>query len=143
MQILKGENSTTCDPWTSRSFIDEMQKSFAGCNHCRSDCDLITYMSTVTSAEFRWTNYNFSFEKYCDPFSKCDSRNMNLSPFCNMNLTSLAMWQPSILATYGNSTTSYVDQLSGPLRLKFPNSMEETELISSLTEVFFNSHEKI
>jgi len=126
--LPKGENSTTCDPWTSRSFIDEMQKSFAGCHHCRSDCDLITYLSTVTSAEF----------------SKCDSRNMNLSPFCNMNLTSLAMWQPSILATYGNSTTSYVDQLSGPLRPKFPNSMEDRELISSLTEggQLYNAYEK-
>ena len=52
-----------------------------------------------------------------------------------MNLTSLAMWQPSILATYGNATTSYVDLLSGPLRPKYPNSMEERELISSLTKV--------
>ena len=68
-------------------------------------------------------------------FSSCDSRNLNLSPFCNLNLTSLAMWQPSILETYGNQTTSYVNQMSGPLRLKYPDSMGERELISSLTQV--------
>ena len=47
----------------------------------------------------------------------------------------MAMWQPSILATYKNGTTSYIDQLSGPMRLKYPNKMAEKELITSLTEV--------
>ena len=47
----------------------------------------------------------------------------------------MAMWQPSILATYENGTTSYIDQLSGPMRLKYPNEMAEKELITSLTEV--------
>ena len=60
---------------------------------------------------------------------------MNLSPFCNMSTTSMAMWQPSILATYENGNTSYIDQLSGPMRLKYPNKMAEKELITSLTEV--------
>ena len=56
-----------------------------------------------------------------------------------MNLTSLAMWQPSILETYGNQTTSYVNQRLGPLRLKYPHSMADRELISSLAEVYANS----
>ena len=51
--MQQGENSTTCDPWTSRAFIDEMQNSTNSCNHCRSDCNLITYLPTVSSAEFR------------------------------------------------------------------------------------------
>ena len=75
---------------------------------------------------------NFNSDKILSP---CDSRNLNLSPFCNLTLTSLAMWQPSILETYGNQTTSYVNQTSGPMRSKYPNSMGERELISSLTKV--------
>ena len=45
------------------------------------------------------------------------------------------MWQPSVLETYGNQTTTYVNQTLGPLRLKYPNLMGEKELISSLTKV--------
>ena len=45
------------------------------------------------------------------------------------------MWQPSILATYGNQTTAYVKEISGPLRSKYPNSMDEEELITSLVKV--------
>ena len=56
-----------------------------------------------------------------------------------MNLTSLAMWQPSILETYGDQATSYVNQRSGPLRLKYPHSLADMELISSLAEVYANS----
>ena len=45
------------------------------------------------------------------------------------------MWQPSVLETYGNQTTSYVDEVLGPMRRDFPNNMEERELITSLTKV--------
>ena len=53
--IMKGENSTTCDPWSSRDFMDEMRNHPVRCHHCLSDCDHITYLPTVTSAEFRWS----------------------------------------------------------------------------------------
>ena len=67
--------------------------------------------------------------------SSCDSRNLNLSPFCNLSSTSLAMWQPRVLETYGNQTTSYVNKIQTPMRLKYPNSMGDEELITSLTKV--------
>ena len=67
--------------------------------------------------------------------SSCDSRNLNLSPFCNLSSTSLAMWQPVVLETYGNQTTSYVNKIQTPKRLKYPNSMGEEELITSLIKV--------
>ena len=70
-------------------------------------------------------------------YSFCDSRNLNLSPFCNLTSTSLAMWQASVLETYGNQTTSYIDGISGPMRVNFPNSMEERELITALAKVAF------
>ena len=67
--------------------------------------------------------------------SSCDSRNLNLSLFCNLSSTSLAMWQPVVLETYGNQTTSYVNKIQTPMRLKYPNSMGDEELITSLTKV--------
>ena len=70
-------------------------------------------------------------------YSSCDSRNLNLSPFCNLTSTSLAMWQASVLETYESQTTSYIDGISGPMRANFPNSMEERELITALVKVDF------
>ena len=49
----QGENSTTCDPWTSREFVEEMRNYSTICHHCLSDCDHITYLPKVTSAGFR------------------------------------------------------------------------------------------
>ena len=63
----------------------------------------------------------------------CDSRNLNLSPFCNLSAQSLAKWQPEIKATYGNTTTDYTSRLEGPLRLMYPKElMAERELLASL-----------
>ena len=49
--------------------------------------------------------------------------------------TKMAMWQPSVLETYGNQTTTYINKTSGPRRLKYPNSMADEELITALTKV--------
>ena len=69
-------------------------------------------------------------------FSSCDSRNLNLSPFCDTSSTSLALWQPSVLETYGEEgKLDYLDKITGPMRKKYPNSMGDRELITSLTEV--------
>ena len=72
---------------------------------------------------------------YILTLSSCDSRNLNLSPFCNTSSTSLAMWQPSVLETYGDEEPDYLGKISGPLREKYPNSMGDRELITSLTKV--------
>ena len=68
----------------------------------------------------------------------CDSRNLNLSPFCNLTVGSLAKWQPALNSTYGNITTNYTSTLPGPMRLKYPSqgsSAGKAELLTSLTEV--------
>ena len=72
---------------------------------------------------------------YLSPSRLCDSRNLNLSPFCNLATSSLVKWEPSIRATYENISTSYTTGLPGPMRPKYPPSMVERELISSLTKV--------
>ena len=46
------------------------------------------------------------------------------------------MWQPSVLETYGEEgKLDYLDKITGPMRKKYPNSMVEREIITSLTEV--------
>ena len=118
-----------------------------------SDCNHVTYSPALSSAEFRWNPKHLfgsqkslltwqMADKHClgqyqifSLYSSCDSRNLNLSPFCDLSSTLLAMWQPSVLETYGNQTTTYVNQTLGPLRLKYPNLMGEKELISFLTKV--------
>ena len=65
----------------------------------------------------------------------CDSRNMNLSPFCNLTSTSLVKWLPTINATYGNINTTYAGGLPGPTRPRYPPAMIEEELLSPLSEV--------
>ena len=69
----------------------------------------------------------------------CDSRNLNLSPFCNLKAHSLAKWQPTIKSTYGSTTTEYTSSLPPPLRLKYPKtSWAERELLVSLTQVYID-----
>ena len=52
------------------------------------------------------------------------------------------MWQPSVLETYGERKPelNYLDMMTGPMRQKYPNSMGERELITSLTEVMLTTH---
>ena len=50
----------------------------------------------------------------------------------------MQMWQPSVLETYGDKTTSYVEKIQGPLRDKYPDAMEKEELITSLTQVLYD-----
>ena len=45
------------------------------------------------------------------------------------------MWQPSVLETYEEQRLNYLDNMTGPMRQKYPNSMADRELITSLTKV--------
>ena len=107
-------------------------------------------MLSVSSAEFRSNIYSCRtiWKIYFIPIfgsilSTCDSRNLNLNTFCNLTLTSLAMWQPSVLETYGNLTTTYLNKTKGPLRPNYPNTMGDRELITSLTKVGWSSTSQI
>ena len=137
--FFQGETSSTCDPWTARDFTAHMGEASKNCHQCRSDCQLTTYSTTVTSSEFRFFIPWILSSKQI--FSRlCDSRNLNLSPFCNLSASSLAKWQPAIHSTYGNTTTDYTTGVSGPLRLKYPKkSWEEQELLGSLTQVLIQN----
>ena len=47
----------------------------------------------------------------------------------------MAMWQPSVLETYGEEKPDYLGKISGPLRETYPDSMGDRELIESLTKI--------
>ena len=52
----------------------------------------------------------------------------------------MAKWKPAIQATYGNISElpDYIRELSGPMRLVYPDGMAERELITSLAKVQIN-----
>ena len=68
-------------------------------------------------------------------FRQCDSRNLNLSPFCGLDSSSTALkLQPMVEATYGGIgiTTDYVRDLRSPLRDEYPlESMASDEILTS------------
>ena len=66
----------------------------------------------------------------------CDSRNLNLSPFCNLTSTSLVKWQPDAKKAYaGIKNANYISELNEPMRPKYPPNKAQEELLPSLTEV--------
>ena len=85
-----------------------------------------------------WVHQTFPLLRFPSP---CTSRNLNLNSFCNLtDDTSLAKWKPAIQATYGNTSDppDYVRELSGPMRLVYPDRMAERELMTSLVKVQIN-----
>ena len=68
----------------------------------------------------------------------CDSRNINLTPFCNLSSTEdPRMWGKDILDTYSGLTTlDHIKSISSSLRMKYPTKdLKSSELVSSLTQV--------
>ena len=66
---------------------------------------------------------------------RCDSRNLNLSPFCGLDSTSasLVKLEPTVRAAYGSSSidTGYVQDLASPMRKEYPDSMASDEILSN------------
>ena len=72
-------------------------------------------------------------------FRRCDSRNLNLSPFCSLKtISSPVMLKPTLEATYEKITadTKYVQDLPSPMRKEYPlQSMASNEILPALTKV--------
>ena len=68
---------------------------------------------------------------------RCDSRNLNLSPFCTLkDAGKLSKWAPAVTSTYGNTSTQYTRGLSGPWRLEYPTEkMRADEILTHLSKV--------
>ena len=106
------------------------------CSHCLPDCNHIAYSTSTTSAEFRCeiksANLNLSSLS-----RRCDSRNLNLSPFCGLDSSSAPLkLQPTVEAAYGSVDTNYVQDMSSPMRKEYPlESMASNEILTSLVQV--------
>ena len=65
---------------------------------------------------------------------------MNLSPFCTLNANSvLPKWQSAVNETYGVSGNGleYISGLPSPIRKEYKKQVRGREILSSLSEVFF------
>ena len=80
----------------------------------------MTYSVTHTAANFR----------------KCDSRNLNLSPFCNLtpekHSKKLHRWLPVVLSQYTKPYPTYLNR-STHKRKTYPDEMVDGELLEELT----------
>ena len=76
-----------------------------------------------------------------DPSSllrRCDSRNLNLSPFCGVDSSSAPLkLQPTLEESYGSKSVGYVQDLPSPMRKEYPlQSMASDEILSPLAKVW-------
>ena len=83
------ENSTLCDPWRAASFTKFLETTNSSkCSHCLPDCEATTYTASTSST----------------PIRRCDSRNLNLNPFCSLdNTMDLAPWLEDVVKKYEDS----------------------------------------
>ena len=65
--LPKKDGTVMCDPWQTQEFLKQFDSTIR-CPHCLPDCDTTKFQSSV----------------YAAPFRRCDSRNMGLSPLCNL-----------------------------------------------------------
>ena len=83
------ENSTMCDPWEAARFTKFLETTNSSqCLHCLPDCEATTYTASTSST----------------PIRRCDSRNLNLNPFCSLdNKMNLAPWLEDVVTKYRDS----------------------------------------
>ena len=78
--------STMCNPWEAARFTKLMEiTNSSQCPHCVPDCEATTYAATTTST----------------PIKRCDSRSLNLNPFCSLDKTfGLTPWLDDVVRQY-------------------------------------------
>ena len=74
-----------CDPWEAAKFTRFLETTNSSqCLHCEAT----TYTASTSST----------------PIRKCDSRNLNLNPFCSLeNKMNLAPWLEDVVTKYRDS----------------------------------------
>jgi hypothetical protein len=115
-----GPGSLACDPWAARTFARAMQEGEQDCEHrCLPDCRATLYsVASHTSA----------------PFRGCDSRNLNLSPLCDLaSPSSPHAWAEAAVATYSDPPGYVLDRRAGLMRPQFPTAqLQEQEMLKAL-----------
>ena len=78
----------------------------------------------------------FSLTHTAANFRKCDSRNLNLAPFCNLtsetDSNKLHRWLPGVLSQYTEPYPDYLNR-STHKRKTYPGEMVDGELLEALT----------
>ena len=110
------------------------------CPHCLPDCNQIVYSSSASSAKFRFETRFLGFLGTFPFLSRCDSRNLNLSPLCGVSSTTSPLkLQPIVEATYKDydaGNQRHIEELISPMRKEYPSqSMISNEIIPALTQV--------
>ena len=91
-------NSTLCNPWQAATFSRSLESTpQSSCSHCLPDCEATTYTIDISAT----------------PIRACDSRNLNLNPFCNLvSRLQTNPWIGEVVGLYGDSG----DQLPGYIK---------------------------
>merc|ERR1711892_1533453 len=120
--LPQGNDSIVCDPWKAETFREKLGVFDHTSCRCFSLCSETRYRADLTAAAFR----------------RCDSRNLNLSPLCNLFKTGVpAPWKPwvrNIYEKYGD-VPAYLEDVEGTTRNYYSNEyLKNLEIISSLTQ---------
>ena len=111
-------NSTMCNPWDAASFTRTLENTpQSSCSHCLPDCEATTYTATTSAT----------------PIRQCDSRNLNLNPFCNLQ-TKLASspWIGDVNSLYGDNLPDYIKTITSASRPWY--GYPEDEIVDVLHE---------
>ena len=121
------DSITICDPWTSSDFFQIMSKEIPDslCSYCLPDCNSTLYEPTINVV----------------PFEKCDSSNIGVSQFCQVDLE---LQQPMIGNVLTQITKEFVNvdngYYSGSNTPKYILSFKSQTSIRYGYDIFKNSN---
>ena len=138
--VIQGNGSSICDPWQAEQFREKLGVFDARNCNCLSLCSETRYNAELTSTSFRFAAMcNNTFKCLHFLFRRCDSRNLNLSPLCDLFRTGFPAgwksWVRDIYEKYGE-VPAYLDDVEGTERNYYSTKyLRDGEIISSLTQV--------
>ena len=106
-------NSTMCSPWAAATFTRALESTPpSSCSHCLPNCEATTYTVIPSAA----------------PIRACDSRNLNLNPFCNLtDRLSASPWLGEVTSLYGagDSVPGYIQDITEATRPAYKYKEDE------------------
>jgi len=120
--LPRGPGVKVCDPWLALNF--SLALALGGepscLASCLPDCQAVDYTIASTEALFR----------------RCDSRNLNMSPLCDLdNIQEPAKWTELASAEYKSSRPNYLP--SSPMRSPLPSpALEKGEILVQSLEPY-------
>ena len=81
--------SKMCNPWNSRSVLQNMKIDPAQCEYCLPECSSTIYQSKISSQKFK----------------ACDDNNLGSSPLCDLTMTGQnpQIWADDVIKTFNSS----------------------------------------